>query len=62
MNVNEVIANRAIELLGGKKGDYTIVHPNNHVNASQSTNDVVPTAIKMTTINLLAELIEELMN
>lgn len=60
MNVNEVIANRAIELLGGKKGDYTIVHPNNHVNMSQSTNDVVPTAIKMTTINLLAELIEEL--
>ena len=49
MNVNEVIANRAIELLGGKKGDYTIVHPNNHVNMSQSTNDVVPTAIKMTT-------------
>lgn len=39
MNANEVIANRAIEILGGEKGDYTIVHPNDHVNMSQSTND-----------------------
>ncbi|HOB16254.1 MAG TPA: aspartate ammonia-lyase [Defluviitoga sp.] len=62
MNINEVIANRAIELLGGKKGDYSVVHPNNHVNMSQSTNDVFPTAIKMTTIVLLTELIEELKN
>ena len=42
MNVNEVVANRAIEILGGEKGDYTLVHPNDHVNMSQSTNDVIP--------------------
>ena len=42
MNMNEVIANRAIEMLCGKKGDYTIVHPNDHVNMAQSTNDVIP--------------------
>ncbi len=45
MNVNEVIANRAIEILGGKKGSKKPVHPNDHVNKSQSTNDVFPTAI-----------------
>jgi fumarate hydratase class II len=45
MNVNEVIANRAIELLGGKRGDYSIVHPNDHVNMAQSTNDTIPTAL-----------------
>ena len=49
MNANEVIANRAIELLGGKKGDYSIVHPNDHVNMAQSTNDVIPSAGKLTT-------------
>ena len=53
MNANEVIANRAIELLGGTKGDYSVVHPNDHVNRSQSTNDVIPTAAKMTVIKLL---------
>ncbi|HPP76339.1 MAG TPA: lyase family protein, partial [Armatimonadota bacterium] len=53
MNANEVIANRAIELLGGKKGDYDIVHPLDHVNLSQSTNDVVPTAVNLTAISLL---------
>ncbi|MGH7663757.1 MAG: aspartate ammonia-lyase [Gemmatimonadaceae bacterium] len=47
MNANEVIANRALELLGGRRGDYARVHPNNHVNLSQSTNDVYPTAIKL---------------
>jgi aspartate ammonia-lyase len=47
MNANEVIANRAIETLGGKKGDYSIVHPNDHVNMSQSSNDCVPTAIRV---------------
>ncbi len=47
MNTNEVIANRAIELLGGNKGDYSIVHPNDHVNMAQSTNDVCPTAIRI---------------
>jgi aspartate ammonia-lyase len=47
MNVNEVLANRAIELLGGNKGDYSIVHPNDHVNMGQSTNDVFPTAMRI---------------
>jgi aspartate ammonia-lyase len=47
MNVNEVIANRAIELLGGNKGDYSTIHPNDHVNMAQSTNDVCPTAIRI---------------
>ena len=57
MNANEVIANRAIELLGGEKGDYSIVHPNDHVNRAQSTNDVIPTAAKMTTAKLLKKAI-----
>jgi aspartate ammonia-lyase len=47
MNANEVIANRALELLGRPRGDYAVVHPNNHVNLSQSTNDVYPTAVKL---------------
>jgi aspartate ammonia-lyase len=47
MNANEVIANRALELLGKARGDYATVHPNNHVNLSQSTNDVYPTAVKL---------------
>lgn len=46
MNANEVIANRAIEILGGQKGDYSIINPNDHVNCGQSTNDVIPTAGK----------------
>lgn len=45
MNANEVIANRAIELLRGKKGDYRLIHPNDHVNMAQSTNDTIPSAI-----------------
>ena len=53
MNANEVIANRAIELLGGIKGDYQLVHPNDHVNRAQSTNDVIPTAAKLTVVKLL---------
>ena len=56
MNANEVIANRAIEILGGEKGNYSIVHPNDHVNYGQSTNDVIPTAGKMTAQRLLDEL------
>jgi len=56
MNVNEVLANRAIELLGGKRGDYARVHPIEHVNLHQSTNDVYPTAIKVSAILLLREL------
>lgn len=47
MNANEVIANRALELLGRSKGEYDVVHPNNHVNLSQSTNDVYPTALRI---------------
>ena len=57
MNANEVIANRAIELLGGIKGDYSLVHPNDHVNRAQSTNDVIPTAAKLTTAYLLKDAI-----
>ena len=60
MNANEVIANRAIEILGGTKGDYSVVHPNNHVNFGQSTNDVIPTAGRMTTLRLLNELLAEM--
>lgn len=60
MNANEVIANRAIEILGGRKGDYSIVHPNDHVNMAQSTNDVIPCAGKLTMMGLLPRLIEEL--
>lgn len=61
MNANEVIANRASEILGGKKGDYSIVNPNDHVNCGQSTNDVIPTAGKMTSLRLLKNLKKELM-
>ncbi|WP_313152654.1 aspartate ammonia-lyase [Lacrimispora sp.] len=61
MNANEVIANRAIELLGGQKGDYSIVNPNDHVNCGQSTNDVVPSAGKMTSLRLLKKLKIELL-
>ncbi|SHI06648.1 aspartate ammonia-lyase [Clostridium collagenovorans DSM 3089] len=60
MNANEVIANRAIEILGGEKGDYSIVHPNDHVNYGQSTNDVIPTAGKLTAYKLLLKAIDEL--
>jgi aspartate ammonia-lyase len=51
MNANEVIANRALEIMGYEKGDYQHCHPNNHVNLSQSTNDAYPTAIKIALIN-----------
>src|SRR2546423_15700399 len=47
MNSNEVIANRAVEILGGKLGDYNKVHPNDHVNYGQSTNDVFPTSMRL---------------
>src|ERR1700748_455060 len=49
MNANEVIANRAIELSGGTRGEYGRIHPNDHVNRSQSTNDVYPTALALAT-------------
>jgi aspartate ammonia-lyase len=58
MNANEVIANRAIELLGGKRGDYQICHPNDHVNCSQSTNDVFPTAMRLASIFLLNDVLQ----
>lgn len=53
MNANEVLANRAIEILGGIKGDYSIVHPNDHVNCGQSTNDTYPSAGKLAVVVLL---------
>ena len=60
MNANEVIANRAIELLHGAKGDYSIVHPNDHVNMAQSTNDVIPSAGKLTVLKLMPKLVFQL--
>src|SRR5579884_4353887 len=56
MNTNEVIANRAIEMLGGHRGEYKLVHPNDHVNMSQSTNDVFPTSMRVATLLMLKEL------
>jgi aspartate ammonia-lyase len=53
MNVNEVLANRANEILGGKRGAYSPVHPNDHVNMAQSTNDVIPTAMRLATLTTL---------
>lgn len=53
MNTNEVIANRALEILHRKKGDYAFVNPHDHVNMGQSTNDVIPTAIRLAALNLL---------
>jgi len=60
MNANEVIANRALEILGYEKGDYKYCHPNNHVNLSQSTNDAYPTAVKIALINSKEKLVEVL--
>ncbi len=69
MNANEVIANRALELLDREKGDYKYCHPNNHVNLSQSTNDAYPTAVKLALIKsnnglifVLKQLIESFRN
>jgi len=56
MNINEVLANRANELLGGKRGEYKPVHPNDHVNMAQSTNDVIPTAIRLSAVTELPKL------
>jgi aspartate ammonia-lyase len=53
MNVNEVIANRALELLGYRRGDYEHLHPNDHVNKAQSTNDTMPTAMRIACLHLL---------
>ncbi|MCL4837416.1 MAG: aspartate ammonia-lyase [Thermoanaerobaculia bacterium] len=60
MNANEVIANRALELLGHARGDYAACHPNNHVNLSQSTNDVYPTALRIAALALLRDLLSAL--
>ena len=60
MNANEVIANRAIEILGGRKGDYSIVNPNDHVNYGQSTNDVFPSCGRITALKLLYRAKEQL--
>lgn len=60
MNSNEVIANRANELLGGRKGDYDFVHPNDHVNFGQSTSDVIQTAGKIAVVKQLKKLQVEL--
>lgn len=62
MNANEVIANRALEILGEAKGNYKIVHPNIHVNMSQSTNDAVPTAIHVALLNSIDKLVIVLEN
>ena len=56
MNSNEVIANRAVELLGGTLGDYSVVHPNDHVNYGQSTNDVFPTGMRLAALLELEKL------
>lgn len=55
MNANEVIANRAIEILGGKKGDYSLIHPNDHVNMAQSTNDTIPTSLYISATETVRE-------
>ena len=60
MNVNEVIANRACELLGGKRGDVTLVSPNDDVNMAQSTNDVIPTAIRIAAYVMTGPVIEQM--
>lgn len=62
MNANEVIANKAIEIMGHKKGEYQYVHPNDHVNMCQSTNDVYPTAGKLTAIKLIDRTLSQLEN
>ena len=58
MNANEVIANRALELMGHARGDYAVLHPNEHLNLSQSTNDAVPTALKIASWVGIHQLIE----
>lgn len=60
MNANEVLANRALELLGNQRGDFSKIHPNDHVNMAQSTNDVIPTAIRLAALQLLDPLLETL--
>jgi aspartate ammonia-lyase len=58
MNVNEVLANRALEILGRQRGDFSTLHPNDHVNMAQSTNDLIPTAIRLASLEMLDPLLE----
>jgi len=60
MNANEVLANRACEILGGSRGDAALVSPNDHVNMAQSTNDVIPTAIRLAAYSLSGPVLEEM--
>jgi len=60
MNINEVLANRALEILGKQRGDFSTLHPNDHVNMAQSTNDVIPTAIRLASLEMLDPLLETL--
>lgn len=60
MNCNEIIANRANEILGAPKGSYKFIHPNDHVNMAQSTNDVIPTALRLAALLLLPKFLHEL--
>ncbi|MDN5600533.1 MAG: aspartate ammonia-lyase, partial [Brachybacterium sp.] len=60
MNANEVIANRALEILGREKGEYEHLHPNNHVNLAQSTNDVYPTALRLGILLTFPALVESM--
>lgn len=57
MNTNEVLANRGIEILGGKRGDYSIINPNDHVNMAQSTNDTFPTAMRLASLIMVKRLL-----
>lgn len=60
MNANEVLANRALEMMGRQRGDFSTLHPNDHVNMAQSTNDVIPTAIRLASLEMLDPLLEVL--
>jgi len=60
MNANEVLANRALEIMGRQRGDFSTLHPNDHVNMAQSTNDVIPTAIRLASLEMLDPLLEVL--
>lgn len=62
MNANEVLANRALEIMGCERGDFSTLHPNDHVNMAQSTNDVIPTAIRLASLEMLDPLLESLEN
>ncbi len=60
MNANEVVCNKALEILGHNRGDYDVLHPNEHVNMSQSTNDVYPTALKIATYRSVLRLLDQM--